>query len=94
MRANMATRNLGNVNLTVIGECTEFQLHVSQQSTSTKCNNVIDYTEYRLNRYADKVTDAQQKRTINDLIENYRKGLIAVAWRAGFPQWLQVTKDS
>jgi uncharacterized protein (UPF0261 family) len=88
----MATRNPGGTKVDVEG--TEFHLHKSQQSIFAGImHKVIDYTEHRLLRYADKVKDPQQKATLKELITNYKKGLVAIAWRKGQPVWLPVTKD-
>lgn len=72
--------------------CTEFQLHKSQnQLTSHK--NVIDYSYFRLIMYIHQITDEQQKETLKQICVEYKKGLIAIAWKAGRPVWLKVTKD-
>lgn len=93
MSKTMATRGLANTKAPII-ECTEFTLHVSQQSGfSVVKKKLIDYTEYRLVRYAKSVIDAQQKLVLFALIEDYRNGHVAVAWRSGLPVHIKVTKD-
>lgn len=93
LKACMATRNLSNVKKGLITG-TEFQLHKSHRTIFTGIlHKVIDYTEYRLERYAAVVTDPQQKSMLADLIDKYRKGAVAIAWRGGTPVWLPVTKD-
>ena len=70
-------------------KCTEFQLHVGHKVAS----NVIDFTERKLIQYATRATDPQQKQALTVLIKDYRRGLVAVAWRRGLPVPLRVTKD-
>ena len=72
--------------------CTDFQLHKSQILTSDR-RNLFDYTEFRLARYISQVTDDQQKSTLTDILLKYKKGLVAVAWKAGKPIWISVTKS-
>ena len=94
MKASMATRNPSNAKISV-SESTDYQLHKSQLVIFAGIlHKVIDYTEHRLMRYADAVKDPQQKATLVDLINKYRKGLVAVAWKRGMPLWLPVTKDA
>lgn len=73
--------------------CTDFQLHKSQIPTSDK-RNLFDYTEFRLKKYISQVRDEQQKSTLEDILLKYRKGLVAIAWKAGKPVWILVTKES
>lgn len=86
----MATRNASNV-LGRSEKCTDFQLHVKKREG---IRNVIDFTEQKLIRYAVKIKDQQQKLILLALIEDYRAGLAAVAWRRGSPVPLRVTKES
>jgi len=93
-KPNMATRNPVKTNVNVHNS-TEFQLHKSHVPIfASIIDKVLDYTEYRLVRYAKQVQDPQQKAVLLDLIAKYRKGLVAVAWRGGMPIWLPVTKDT
>lgn len=73
--------------------CTEFQLHKSQTSL-LNLKKVFDYTEYRLERYIDLMSDVQQKMTLESILKEYVLGLVAVAWKAGRPVWIRVTKES
>lgn len=73
--------------------CTDFQLHKSQILGSV-CNNLFDYTEFRLKKYITQVRDEQQKSTLEDILIKYRKGQVAVAWKGGRPVWITVTKES
>jgi hypothetical protein len=84
---SMSTRNA--VNLPDRPErCTEFQLHGGSSS-----RNVVDFTEHRLFRIAAKTHDPQQRLVLMAMIEDYRKGNIAVAWKRGQPVWIKVTKE-
>lgn len=71
---------------------TEFQLHKSQLTVfSVKC--IIDYTEFKLKRFIKTVTDTQQNETLIKVLESYKRGMVAVAWKSGNPVWINVTKD-
>jgi len=72
--------------------CTEFQLHRSQ-SPLTFVRGVLDYSEFRLKKYIEQVTDEQQKFTLISVLKEYKAGLVAIAWKAGKPVWLKVTKE-
>lgn len=86
--STMATRN--NSGLPGRQEkSTEFQLHASSAG-----KNLVDFTERKLMFYASKTKDIQQQLTLMALIEDYRNGLVAVAWRRGSPVYFKVTKDS
>lgn len=77
-----------------LGDTTDFVLHKSQQTCLNGIQDqVIDYTEKRLIKYANTTTDPQQKLTIEVLIVDYVAGRVAVAWRRGSPTWVNVTKD-
>jgi hypothetical protein len=67
--------------------CTEFQLH-------SKAANVVDFTERKLLKLAAKVSDPQQKLTLVAVIQDYRDGNIAVAWKRGAPVYVRVTKEA
>ena len=91
MNSDMATRS--NAQGKKIGDrSTAFQLHKSQLILSTG-KNVIDFSEYRLKMFVQKITDEQQKQTIIDIIKQYCKGTVAIAWKEGKPVWVHVTKD-
>ena len=89
----MATRNTQGPGRRPGEVCTDFQLHKSQIPTSDK-RNLFDYTEFRLKKYISQVRDEQQKSTLEDILLKYRKGLVAIAWKAGKPVWILVTKES
>lgn len=73
--------------------CTEFQLHKSQLNATSK-RNLIDYTEIRLLKYIEQLEDKRQKITIASILEDYKKGYLAIAWKSGRPSWVQITKES
>lgn len=73
---------------------TEFHLHKSQHmSCAGVLHKVIDYTEHRLKKFIKTVSDPQQKAALNHLLEQYKKGMVAIAWRKGRPVWTKLTKD-
>ena len=77
-----------------IHDSTAYQLHKSQMTVfSGIMHKVIDFTEHKLRQYAESVDDQQQKTVLVDLIKKYKKGQVAIAWRAGRPIWLPVTKE-
>lgn len=82
----MATRNVAGLPGRN-DSCTEYQLHKVQKG-------VIDYTEKRLIRFAAGTTDPTQKLTLCALIDDYRNGDVAIAWRSGRPVFVRVTKDT
>lgn len=70
--------------------CTEFQLHKTQLSASSR-KNLFDYTEYRLKRYIAQLKD-EQKTALLKVLKEYKQGLVAIAWKSGKPVWISVTK--
>jgi hypothetical protein len=85
----MATRNAAQFPRST-ERCTEFQLHCG----TTEPTNVIDFTERKLLIYLSQAQDPQQRAVLTALVEDYRLGLVAVAWRRGLPVPLRVTKDA
>jgi len=78
---------------TKLVECTEFQLHKSQQTVFNQIlNKVYDYSEYRLIRHISKITDQQQKSVLVELLQDYISGKVVIAWKKGLPIWIKVTK--
>jgi hypothetical protein len=93
MKAEMATRNPADVRVEKDG-CTDFVLHKSQQTIFTGIQKkIVDYTEHRLLRYAASVRDPQQKLVLMAIINDYRAGHIAVAWKRGQPVYIRVTRN-
>lgn len=88
---SMATRNTQGPGRRPGEACTDFQLHKSQILTSEK-KNLFDYTEFRLKKYISQITDEQQKTTLTNILDLYKKGQVAVAWKGGKPVWITVTK--
>lgn len=83
----MATRNsagLPDRN----SKSTDFQLYVGSR------DNVIDFTKHRLLSYANKTKDLQQQMFLMALVEDYVKGLVAIAWKRGVPVHLKVTRQA
>lgn len=64
---------------------TDFQLHVIREN-----KNIIDYTEQKLKRYARTVKDPQQLQTIQELMDRYIDGSVAICWKRGYPAWLNI----
>jgi hypothetical protein len=94
MKAKMATRNPADVEVSKVGQ-TDFVLHKSQQTVFTGIQQkIVDYTEHRMMRYASTVRDPQQKLVLMALINDYRNGNIAVAWRRGLPIYIRITKNA
>ena len=91
-KLRMRTRSTKGQNVSV-DSCTEFTLHVSQQSLlAGKRKNLIDYSQRKLEKYIDSVDDAQQKMILYALLHDYVKGEVALAWKRGQPVYVQVTK--
>ena len=89
----MSTRNPQKAPGRKPGEaCTEFHLHKSQFSETDK-SDVFDYTDHRLTNYISSIKDESQRHTLLEILETYRKGLVAVAWKSGKPVWVKVTKE-
>lgn len=75
------------------GECTEFQMHKSQQMAfSGIMHRVFDFTEKKLIKYIEKIKDAQQRLLLVALLNDYISGHVAVAWKKGQPVWVKVSK--
>jgi len=89
MNGSMATRNPSETRIP-LSECTEFQVHVSQR---TPAPGIIDYSERKLERLHQVTIDQVKKLSLAALIEDYRSGLVALAWWRGEPVSIKVTKD-
>jgi hypothetical protein len=87
----MSTRNPSNID---VQDCTEFQMHKTMHPMYDQLKKkLVDFTEYRLLRYFSMIDDAQQKTMLIEIIEKYRKGLIAIAWKQGRPIYLDLTRE-
>lgn len=76
-----------------LGDCTEFQLHKSQQTIFHGIlKKIFDYSEKRLIRYINTVKDIQQKLILVALLQDYIDGHVAIAWKRGQPIWVKVIK--
>jgi len=92
MKTEMATKRPKQPSWKFGERCTEFQMHKSQLSLLS-VRYIIDYSEQKLKYFIKTVADAQQKETLTKILESYKKGEVAVAWKAGKPVWINVTKD-
>jgi hypothetical protein len=88
----MAGRNAKINKNPIIG--TDFQLHKTQlDKFSGIQHKIIDFTEHRLKKYISITHNEEQKDVLNDLLNKYVKGHVAISWKAGIPHWLKVIKD-
>lgn len=88
----MSTRNPSKVD--VRQDCTEFQMHKTMHPLFDQVKKkLIDFTEHRLLKYHASIVDSQQKAVLIDVIDKYRKGMIAVAWKKGRAIWIDLTKE-
>lgn len=93
MNSGMSTRRPQNSGgKTSFTGCTEFHLHKSQSSKNAK--NVYDFSFHRLIRCLMETDDAKQREVLETVIKDYKSGRIALAWRAGKPVWMGVTKST
>ena len=92
MKTEMATKRPKQSGWKFGERCTEFQLHKSQLSLAS-VKYIIDYSEVRLKHFIKTVSDAQQKETLTKVLNSYKRGEVAVAWKAGKPVWINVTKE-
>lgn len=90
MNSSMATRTPKTPGSKSRESCTEFQLHKSQTSV-TDTRRLIDYTSHRLMRYIEATADEQQRLTLQNLLQEYKTGKVAIAWKSGKPIWMKVT---
>ena len=90
--SNMATRNPIVPGRTPGDTTTEFQLHKSQNA-NTNQKTVLDYTEHRLRKFIEVIDDPQQKATMVEVLSEYIKGHVAVAWKGGRAVWFAVTRE-
>lgn len=72
---------------------TNFVLHKSQQTIFNGIQSmIIDFTEHKLNKFAEGIIDQQQRLVVMALIVDYRKGEVAIAWKNGDPVFVRVSK--
>lgn len=93
LETQMATRNPSMPAQKPGDVRTEFQLYKSQLNVADS-RNLIDYTENRLLKYIEQLKDKKQIITIRTILEEYKKGFVAIAWKSGRPSWISVTKES
>lgn len=74
--------------------CTEFGMYMTQnsgfESIKTK---LLDFTEHKLQRFISNVYDPQQLNALNELMLNYKRGNVAIAWKRGAPIFIKVTQE-
>ena len=93
MFSSMATRSANNIQIP-LHECTQFVLHKTHQNKFDGIQKkIIDFTEHKLLKYINSVSDAQQKLSLAAMIEDYRDGNVAVGWRRGSPCYIKVSKE-
>lgn len=73
---------------------TDYQLHKSILFPSSVSRFIIDFTAMKLLALIKATEDETEKRNLVEVINNYRKGKVAIAWRSGKPVWIQVTNES
>lgn len=73
---------------------TEFQLHISHfQSYFKNRNSLIDFSEQRLMWYINNIIDDPQKRAIiSAILDDYRHGRVAIAWKNGEPVYVRMNR--
>ena len=72
---------------------TEFQLHISQYQSYPANKGVLrDFSEARLVDYLNNTCDPERKILISAILDDYRQGKIAIAWRNGEPVYIRMTK--
>lgn len=89
----MATRNPRVSGRKPNDACTEYQLHKSQVASTYK-RNLFDFTDFRLRKHIERTKDENKKAVLTKVLSDYRRGLVAVAWKAGEPVWFTVTKET
>lgn len=67
-----------------VGETTEFQIHVKRSQ------NIIDFTEHKLLSFAKRLKDPKQQEKLEEVLDLYRRGNIAISWNKGMPAWLKI----
>lgn len=84
-----ATRNPNNVG----ANSTDLVLHKSQQAIFNGLHDkVIDFSEQKLLKHVESVTDPQQRMVLMALISDYRAGHVAIAWQAGNPTYVKIQR--
>jgi hypothetical protein len=66
------------------GETTEFQIHVKRSQ------NIIDFTEQKLLSFVKRLKDPKQQEKVEEVLNLYRSGNIAISWNKGMPAWLKI----
>lgn len=67
-------------------------MHISQR-VSGRSNSLFDFNEQKLKHYAEEQPDSHLRDEVYKLIDLYKVGAIAIAWRAGEPIYIKITRD-
>lgn len=75
---------------------TEFQLHISQFQSYFRSKKVLrDFSESRLRWYLENmVNDPIRAALIQEIIDDYAAGKVAIAWKAGEPVYVRMNKGT
>jgi hypothetical protein len=92
INAMMATRNPTNI-VRPLTNCTEFQVHASQQAIFEGLKGIIDFTEQRLRRCIALAGSEAKKASLATLLRDYKRGVVAISWRNGEPAFIYMTKE-
>lgn len=74
----------------MVRETTPFVIHSAFLHAK---NNVIDFTEHRINRLILKETNYEVLTTLKMLLREYKSGALAIAWHHGAACSVPVTKE-
>lgn len=74
-------------------ERTEFQLHISQfQTFHANRRTLRDFTEAKLLRYLEEISwDPDKKQLVTSVLNDYKLGRVAIAWKRGEPIYVRIT---
>lgn len=88
----MSTRKR-KANDIAIASSTEYQLHKSQLFPTIIARNLVDFTTIKLMSCINNSENEDDKIVLKKVLQDYKKGKIAVAWKAGLPIWINVTNE-
>lgn len=78
-----------------IRDCTSYVLHKNFQSSLKHAScQIFDLIEHRLTKMLERTTDVQQKKELQNWLNEYLAGDIAIAMFKGNPVKLYVVKDT
>ena len=90
--AKMSTRKR-KVNDVTISSGTEFQLHKSQLFPTAINRFIVDFTAVKLVSYISAAQSVEERDVLKQVLHDYKRGKVAVAWRSGRPVWINVTNE-